>query len=129
MLPTRYVEKYLQHTPEHFKEIVLELRNMIASVAPGASEKMIWKGIVYYDGKRGGAVKGGICHISVQPDHVCLAFIHGAFLPDPHGLLEGQGKAKRFVRIRSYEDAPWEALKELIACSYHFDPLTLKGRQ
>jgi hypothetical protein len=56
--------------------------------------------------------------------HVQLAFIHGSFLPDPHGLLEGNTKCKRFVRIYSYEEAPWEALKELIQVSSRFDPRT-----
>jgi hypothetical protein len=56
--------------------------------------------------------------------HVQLAFIHGSFLPDPHGLLQGNTQYKRFVRIYSYEEAPWEALKELIQASSRFDPRT-----
>jgi hypothetical protein len=130
MLPTLSIEKFLQYAPEPFKEIVLELRNIVVDVAPSASEVILWKGIAYYDEKRGGPVSAGICHISVQPDHVRLAFLHGAFLPDPRGLLEGHQKAKRYLCIRSYEDAPWDYLKELISDSFHFDPHTLSpGRK
>ena len=56
--------------------------------------------------------------------HIQLAFIHGSFLPDPYGLLQGNTHYKRFVRIYSYEKAPWKALKELIQTSSHFDPHT-----
>jgi hypothetical protein len=125
MLPTHDIEKFLKLTPVPFQEIVLELRNIIASVAPNASERIHWNGISYFDAERGGPVSAGICQISVQGDHVRLAFIHGAFLPDPHGLLEGDRKAKRFVRIRSYVEAPWDYLKDLITSSKNFDPYTL----
>jgi hypothetical protein len=125
MLPTLFIEKFLLHAPEQLKEIVFELRNIVAGVAPGATEVILWKGISYYDETRGGPISAGICQVSLQPDHVHLAFIHGAYLPDPRGLLEGDRKAKRYLRIRSYEDAPWDYIKELIASSYNFDPRTL----
>ncbi len=126
MLPTRYLEKFLQYAPRDYQEIVLELRNIVACVAPAATEKVLWNGLCYYDGRRGGPVSGGICMVSVEADHVCLGFVHGAFLPDPEGLLEGARKAKRFLRIRSYEAAPWDYIKELITSSYNFDPRTIK---
>jgi hypothetical protein len=128
MLPITTVEKFLQHTPEQFREIVLELRNIVASVDPCATEGILWKGISYYDEKRGGPVSAGICQISVQPDHVRLGFIHGALLPDPLGLLEGDRKAKRFVRIYSFEDAPWDYYRDLITASHKFDPYRLKAK-
>ncbi len=36
MLPIHPIETFLQHAPPHLQEIVLELRNIIACVAPGA---------------------------------------------------------------------------------------------
>jgi hypothetical protein len=128
MLPIFAVEKFLQHTPEQFREIVLELRNIVASVAPCATEVILWKGISYYDEKRGGPVSAGICQVSILPDHVRLGFIHGAYLPDPRGLLEGDRKAKRFVRIYSYETAEWDYYKDLITSSYKFDPYMLTAK-
>jgi hypothetical protein len=79
----------------------------------------------YFFAERGGPVSAGICQIFIKRDHIRLAFIHGAFLPEPRGLFEGSMKAKRYLRIYSYEDAPWDYLKELIAASSHFDPYTL----
>ena len=126
MFPRSQIEKVFERVRPDQLDIVLELRNIIVSVAPDAAETAHWKGLCYYHQDRGGPVSAGICQIGVQPDHVRLGFIHGAFLPDPKGLLEGDRKYKRFVRLTSYEGAPWDDLKDLIAASSAFDPRTLK---
>lgn len=122
MLPLHEVETFLQHTPASLQEIVLELRNVIASVASDAVEVVRWGGLSYFHAGRGGIVSAGICQIGIHENYVRLDFIHGAFLSDPHGLLAGTQKAKRFVKIPSYDTAPWEQLKELIVASSQFDP-------
>jgi len=126
-LSTQEIERFLQYKPLHLQEIVLELRNLVAAVAPQATEKIQWKGLSYYDADRGGVVKGGICQVGIHTDHVRLSFIHGAFLPDPEALLRGDRKAKRYVSLTSYEDTPWEALDELIKASASFDPASLSN--
>jgi hypothetical protein len=127
MLPLHEVDEFLQYAPPELRDIVLELRNLVAEIAPGATEWMRPKhGLTYFFAGRGGPVSAGICQISLHDDHVRLHFNHGAFLPDPEGLLEGERKAKRFLRLNSFEHAPWEALKDLIAASAAFDPYTLQ---
>jgi len=126
MLPIHQVESFLQQTPAPLQEIVLELRNIIASVAPDAEEVVRWGGLSYFHTGRGGIVSAGICQIGIHADHVRLAFIHGAFLSDPHHLLEGDRKVKRFIRITSYEDAPWDTLEQLIRDSSQFDPRSIQ---
>ena len=126
MLPLSHLESFLERTPPHLQDIVFELRNIIATVTPAATEMILWKGISYYFKERGGPISAGICQINVLEDHVRLGFIHGAFLPDPKGLLEGDRKYKRFARLYSYESTPWDDLRDLIAASSHFDPYTLK---
>ncbi|MEW6029434.1 MAG: DUF1801 domain-containing protein [Chloroflexota bacterium] len=125
MLPLHEVETFLQHTPAHLQEIVLELRNIIASVAPDAVEIVRWGGLSYFHEGRGGVVSAGMCQIGIHNDHVRLAFIHGAFLHEPRGLFEGTQKYKRFIRIDSYDDAPWGYFRELILSASKFDPRLL----
>jgi len=125
MLPIHHIENFLKFTPQPLQEIVLELRNIIAAVAPDAAEVVRWGGLSYFHEGRGGIVSAGICQIGIEKDHVRLAFIHGAFLPDPRKLLRGTGKAKRHIEIDSYETAPWEYFKELITASAKFDPRSL----
>ena len=126
MLPLHEIEIFLQRAPAHLQEIVHELRNLVFAAAPDAVEVVRWGDLGYFHAGRGGLVSAGICQIEIRKDHIRLAFIHGAFLPDPRHLLEGSQKAKRFIRIDSYESAPWEDFKELISASVHFNPRTLK---
>ena len=125
MLPLHEVETFLQHTSLHLQEIVLELRNLIAEVAPDAVEVIRWGDLGYFHAGGGGLVSAGICQIEIRKDQVHLAFIHGAFIADPRHLLEGNQKAKRFLRIESYDSAPWDYFQELIAASAKFDPRSL----
>lgn len=41
-----------------------------------------------------------IFSIALYPRYVTLFFARGAEVPDPHGLLEGSGKAVRHVKLR-----------------------------
>jgi hypothetical protein len=90
------------------------LRDLLISVAPQAEERILWRGLSYHDPSRGGPVKGSLCQIEFHPGHVRLSFIRGAFLPDPDGLLEGKAKAKRFVKLFTYRNVPWDSLVRLI---------------
>lgn len=125
MLPIHHIASFLNFTPQPLQEIVFELRNIIIAVAPDATEVICWGGLSYFHEGRGGIVSAGICQIGIEKDHICLAFIHGAFLQDPRNLLRGTSKAKRYIRIDSYESAPWEYFKQLITASANFDPRSL----
>ena len=129
MLPIHHIENFLKFTPHHLQEIVLELRNVIMAVAPDATEVVRWGGLSYFHEGHGGIISAGICQIGIHKDHIRLAFIHGVFLPDPGRLLRGTQKYKRYVQIDSYENAPWNNLKELIANSSKLDPRSIKVNQ
>lgn len=128
MLPERFIENHLEYLKPALRDIVLEIRNMVASVAPDATEQQHNRGFNYFHKERGGPVSAGICQIGIYPDHIRLAFIHGAFIPDPKEMLVGKEKAKRHMRIYTYEEAPWEYIKSLIEAHSRFDPHTLKVR-
>jgi hypothetical protein len=125
MIPLAELIAHYRNLPPELLDILVELRNLVAQIAPGASEEVRRQGLVYYCAERGGPVSAGICQILVQPDCIHLAFIHGAFLPDPAGLLRSEGRlAKRYARIDSYADAPWDELRALIEVHARFDPYT-----
>ena len=129
MQPTRDIEFYLAHIAPYLaadlRDIVFELRDLIASIAPTATEAMHRQGFSYYYAERGGPVSAGICQINVHGDHIRLAFNHGAFLPDSKGLLRGDRLAKRYVKITAFDQAPWDDLRDLVAAAAKFDPRTL----
>jgi hypothetical protein len=121
------VERFLNRHPAPLREIALELRNLVAMVAPQASERILWGGLSYYDAQKGGPVKGGICQIELQAGVVRLSFIHGAFLDDPCGLLEGKQRYKKYVTLHSYDETPWEELEALMRASAMFDPASVQN--
>ena len=127
MLPIHEIEIFLQRIPTDLQDIVLELRNVIASVAPDAVEVIRWGGLSYFHEGRGGIVSAGICQIGIHKDYIRLDFIHGIFLSDPKHLLVGTQKVKRFIKLKSYDEAPWDDLKQLIEESSRFDPRLLQA--
>ncbi len=126
MLPIHEIEIFLQRTPSDLQDIVLELRNIVATVAPDAVEVICWGGLSYFHEGRGGIVSAGICQIGIHSGYIRLDFIHGIFLSDPKHLLEGNQKVKRFVKLKSFDGAPWDDLKQLIKESSRFDPRALQ---
>jgi hypothetical protein len=126
MLALHIIKNLLRYTSPELSDIVLELRNLVASIAPEAIEEIRHGGIVYYNGESGGPVCSGICGIAIKPDHVRLYFTHGAFIPDSHGLLMGSGKAMRFIRLERFEAVPWEYIRRLMEVHANFDPRSLK---
>ena len=112
----------LQQSLQILQAPMLELRNLVATVAPEATEEIKRGGFVYYFGKLGGPVSAGICGIKIRSDHIQLNFPHGAFIEDPKSLLRGTGKAMRYVRLYHYNDIPWDDIKRLIEEHANFDP-------
>lgn len=127
MLLTQEITDHLSDLSPDALSVVLEVRNIIVSIAPDATEEIRRQGLVYYDARRGGAVSAGICQILLSKGSIRLAFIHGAFLPDPARLMlqEGERLYKRCVPLSAYENVPWEEITALIQASNRFDPYQL----
>ena len=113
-LSTRDLDHLLQFHPPHMQDLLLELRGLVFKVAPYATERALWGGLSYHDASIGGPVKGAICQLSIEGEAVHIGFIHGAFLPDPAGLLQGDRKSKRWLRVDSLESTPWVELEILL---------------
>jgi hypothetical protein len=126
MLSYTRIKQFLAFTPAPLSEIVFELRNLVADITPDATEEIRHGGLVYFFGDSGGPVSAGICGIAIKPDHIRLYFTHGAFIPDPNGLLKGTGKAMRYIRLWHYDDVPWIDIKILIEEHANFDPRSLQ---
>ncbi len=122
MLPLHLVEQKLEFVSEEFRDIILEIRNLVAEIAPDAVEVIHSRGFTYYHQDRGGPVSAGVCQTAIYPGCVRLAFNQGVFMTDPKGYLHGDRLAKRYLELRNYEDIPWEDIKELIQESSDLDP-------
>lgn len=58
---------------------------------------------------------GPLCCFVLGEEHVTLAFLRGAALPDPEKLLEGKARFVRNIRLRSLADVKRPGVKKLIA--------------
>jgi hypothetical protein len=57
-------------------------------------------------------------YVNAFKGHANVGFYHGASLADPAGILHGEGKRMRHVKLRPGEPQPEGALKALIALAY-----------
>jgi hypothetical protein len=57
-------------------------------------------------------------YVNAFKAHANVGFFHGAMLADPSGLLEGEGKRMRHVKLRPGKALDADALSALIAAAY-----------
>jgi hypothetical protein len=58
-----------------------------------------------------------VLSLAVMPRWVTLCFLHGKSLPDPHGLLKGEGSRVRHVRLHAAEAFDDPRVQALIAAA------------
>ena len=77
MISIRELEEHFASLQPELLDIVVEVRNLVAQVAPAACEVIRREGLVYFDAQKGGPVSAGICQILICSDQIRLAFIRG----------------------------------------------------
>ena len=55
-----------------------------------------------------------VCHIAAYADHVNLGFDRGAGLADPDGILLGNGKQVRHLKLVAFDDLERRELRALL---------------
>ena len=98
------------HTPE-VRHLAGQLRSLVRQAVPEASEVAYpsWHAIGYRHPRL-----GYFCAIFPFEDSLHFLFEFGVLLPDPHGVLEGQGTQVRYVPIRTPDDIQPEPFRQLI---------------
>ncbi|MBI2918956.1 MAG: DUF1801 domain-containing protein [Chloroflexi bacterium] len=101
-------QELLDKAPPEIRELAEALRKLVREVAPEAPERGVkgWRLIAF---ERNGIV----CGIQPQKSWVNLIFMRGVELPDPQGVLEGEGKATRAVKVKQLQDIT-DAVKALV---------------
>jgi hypothetical protein len=86
-------------TDEGKYRILQELRRIVLGASKQISERMMYGGIMFSFGEDFGG-------IFASKKHVSFEFSLGHQLDDPAKHLEGTGKFRRHLKIRSLEDIP-----------------------
>lgn len=85
-------------------ELALELRDVVLKEAPGANERIFDVYVLALLYCMSDRWSEAFCHITVHKKHVNLGFNRGAELDDPDGLLIGEGKIIRHLKIERRDD-------------------------
>jgi hypothetical protein len=89
-------------TPDLAQSISDAVKDLARAAAPDVSFQPKYGGeVMIPDAKAPTAIVGGIY---VYKDYVSVEFSNGAGFDDPGGVLEGKGKARRHVKLRTLED-------------------------
>jgi hypothetical protein len=87
---------YLRAEHPEFFELAAWVRAVVLDADPDLTERVYhgWRGIGFRHPEA-----GYVCAIYPRSQWVVLLFEHGASMPDPDGILLGDGKQTRFVRV------------------------------
>ncbi|EKV32346.1 hypothetical protein C882_2425 [Caenispirillum salinarum AK4] len=84
------------------EQIGAMIEEIVAAAAPSAKGRAMYGGRVFE--MEAGNPKTLFAGFFVYDGHASLEFSHGARFEDPAGHLEGKGKHRRHVKLRTAED-------------------------
>src|SRR4026209_1628989 len=114
MSKEKNIETYVRSIEPGQRALVHSLRRLVKAQAPHVGELMKWGNVCWV-----GA--GNVCLIHVADDRLDFGFFMGASLPDPSGILVGNGKFLRMVKVRKTADIRPPALAAIVASAVAFD--------
>jgi len=111
---TDKVASWFNNLPENQKKQLAELRRLVLASSNNIEEQFKWSRPCY-------SVNNLVCYLHKSAKHVTIGFHNGSHLDDPDGLLEGDGKDMRHVKIRPDEKISSTGIKRLIKKAIEFD--------
>jgi hypothetical protein len=108
-----FITAFLAPYPTAIREISEYLRRVMKQAMP-QSRETLYLGQNHLGYGFSGGMNERICYICPLREYVRLGFMYGATLPDPDGLLVGEGKRLRHIKIRSMADARNPSIVALI---------------
>ena len=101
-------DQYLAGQAPRNQDVIRGLRRFVKRVAPQLHESVKWGNGCWVHGKV------PVAYVYSAPDHVQFGFFGGSTLKDPNGLLVGEGKFVRHVKVRKRSDIDEEAFGALL---------------
>jgi len=89
------VDAYIDALDDSIKPLFVSVRETILDAEPGLGEAIKWRDCLTYSTRK------NVIQTVVGKGKVSLIFFDGLDIDDPGGLLEGQGKRVRTMRITS----------------------------
>jgi hypothetical protein len=107
---------FLADYPPDVREIAEALMALVREVVEGAEERVYpgWRLVGYRH-------RGYFCCVAPQRDRVRLGFERGIELPDPYGILEGEGTQMRWITILDKRAIHRQRLRSMIKLAASHD--------
>lgn len=100
-------EYFADQLPKN-RSIIRALRKFVERAAPQLEESVKWGNGCWVKGKV------PVAYVYSAPDHVQFGFFAGARLKDPKGLLRGEGKFVRHIRLQKPSGIDEHAFRALL---------------
>jgi len=110
-------------------ELALMLREMILKEAPEAVEKLLQLYALVFWYSFTGKMSNAFVQVVVYPKGVNLMFNRGAELDDPDGVLDGDGKIIRHIKVRKPDDLKSPYLRKFIKAALKHEKARSKERE
>jgi hypothetical protein len=101
-------DQYLADQAPRNRDVIGSLRTFVKRTAPQLQEAVKWGNGCWILGK------APVAYVYSAPDHVQFGFFRGSALRDPGGLLNGQGKFVRHIKVRKRSDIDEAAFEKLL---------------
>ncbi len=101
-------DNYLADQSPKNRSLIRALRKFVERVAPQLQESVKWGNGCWVKGKV------PVAYVYSAPDYVQFGFFRGAALKDPKGLLQGEGKFVRHIKVFKPSDIDQRAFAALL---------------
>jgi hypothetical protein len=92
-------------------EVVEAVRALVKKTFEASSEEVKYGGILFTSGVQ-------FCGVFAYKEHASVEFGSGAKINDPFGHLEGSGKGRRHVKLRSVADLNDKKLAQYLSLAH-----------
>src|SRR4030095_2703689 len=110
-------------------ELALRLRELILTEAPGVVERLFQVYALVFWYSLTGKMSDAFVQVVIYPKGVNLMFNRGAELQDPDGVLVGEGKIIRHIKVRKLEDLKSPYLRKFIKAALKNGKIRAKERE
>ena len=115
------IRNYLADCFPSTVDLLLQVREVLLEYLPEHEERLGWKAVAFYKPDPKASVKDCICYLRPRKKKLEFVLPLGVFFEDPHNLMEGDQRYKRYLTIQSLEDIKHPGIKDLVLQSAAFD--------
>jgi hypothetical protein len=108
------IEAWFAKLSDSQRPLLLKLRQLILEAGDGITEEIKWGQPCYSKNKL-------FCYLQKSKTHVTIGFQQGAHLDDRNGILVGDGKDMRSVKLKLSDRIDSAPIKRLISDALKFD--------